>query len=256
MKELFKLFIYLFVKFKSLIYLNFYRCKNSNKKTILIYTDSRGFEISKMVNRKSPFSSYINFFVKNYKCDVFICPEKHTTIFDFLHVIESKKKSYDYIISHIGVVDFSPRPINDIKPILELKKIKIKKIFGENFYQKIMLVKEYETQYLGESTSSIITDEYLQDISKKFNELNNFIWITCNPIDINWDGNYSRKRPLNINIVNEKSKKLLSMLDDKIKVIDLTTWNIEEIHKYTCDNIHMSSAGMDLIEKAILDNLN
>lgn len=220
---------------------------------MFIYTDSRGFEISQAKNRKSPFSSYINYFVKNYNCDVFICPEKHTTIFDFLDMIESKNKSYDYIISHIGVVDFSPRQAKEIKPILSLKKNKIKKVFGEDFYQKLIKFKTYKTKYLGELTSSLIMVEFLPEIAKKFNELDNFIWITCNPIDINWDGNYFRKRPSNINIVNEKSKKILTLLNDKINVVDLTNWNIEEIHRYTCDNIHMSSDGMNLIEGAVID---
>ena len=166
-----------------------------------------------------------------------------------------KKKSYDYIISHIGVVDFSPRQAKEIKPILDLKKNKIKRVFGEDLYQKLIEVKTYKTKYLGERTSSLITAEFLADIAKKFNKLDNLIWITCNPIDTNWNGNYLRKRPLNINIVNDKSKKLLTLLNNKVKVIDLTNWNIEEIHKYTCDNIHMSNDGMNLIEKAIIDNL-
>lgn len=255
MNRLLKFFVYNYVKLKSLIYLSFYKYKNWNKKTLFIYTDSRGFEISKMKNRKSPFSSYIDYFIKNYKCDVFICPEKHTTTFDFLDMIESKNNCYDYIIAHIGVVDFSPRQVKEIEPILELKKNKIKRVFGDNFYQELKQLKTYKTKYFGELTSSLITDEFLQDIAKKFNTLDNLIWITCNPVDINWDGNYSRKRPLNINMVNDKSKKMLTLLSNKVKVIDLTNWNITDIHKYTCDNIHMSNDGMNLIKKAIIDNL-
>ena len=255
MNKPYKFFVYQYVKLKSLIYLSFYKYKNSNKKAMFIYSDSRGFEISKMKNRKSPFSSYIDYFIKNYRCDVYICPEKHTTLFDFLDIIESRKQHYDFIISHVGVVDFSPRQAKEIMPILNRKKAKIIRVFGENLYKKLIDVKTYKTEYLGELTSSLVAEEFLGDIAKRLNKIENLIWITCNPVDLNWNGNYSRERPLNINMVNAKSKKLLTLLNDTIDVVDLTNWNIEDIHKYTCDNIHMSNHGMNLIEKAIIDNL-
>ena len=255
-KNIRKIF-YLAVNFLSWIYIKFYYLKNFNKPKVLIYTDSRGFEISKISNRKAPFNSYVNHFVKNYQCHTYICPEKHTTIFDFLYVLYSKQKQfkYDYIISHIGVVDFSPRPFNDVKPILNLKKYKIEKIFGKDFYKSITDIKLYESLYLGQKTSSIIIDEFLPLIAEKFNQINNFIWITCNPIDTKWRGNYNRDRPENINIVNEKSEKILNMLNSDVKVINLTQWSLAEVHKFTCDNIHMSKLGMDLIEKKIKEKL-
>lgn len=258
MKVYLRKIFYVIVNFASYIYLKFYYLKNFNKPRVFIYTDSRGFEISKIFNRKSPFNSYVNHFVKNYRCHAYICPEKHTTIFDFLYVLYLKQKiyKYDYIISHIGVVDFSPRPFNDVKPILNLKKHKIEKIFGTELFNLIIDIKPYKSIYFGQQTSSIIIDEFLAVIAEKFNPINNFIWITCNPVDTEWRGNYKRDRPKNINIVNEKSKKLLNMLNSDIKVVDLTSWSLEDIHKFTCDNIHMSKLGMNLIENKIKEKLD
>jgi hypothetical protein len=86
------------------------------------------------------------------------------------------------------------------------------------------------------------------------NEIKNLILISCNPVDLNWNGNYSKKRPLNINMVNDKSKDLIKKLKSK-NIINLTGWNINEIHEYTCDNIHFSKLGMSYLEKKVVCKL-
>src|SRR5690606_18107464 len=159
-----------------------YKYKNSRKKRLFIYTDSRGFEISKIKNRKSPFSSYILYFVKNYNCDVFICPEKHTTIFDFLFTFEKYKKiDYSFVIAHIGVVDFSPRPHSQVKEILELKKKKILYFFSYEKYIELLDSEIYQEDYMGESTASLIPDFFLNEIVNQFYSIRNLVWISCNP---------------------------------------------------------------------------
>ena len=70
----------------------YYKLKNRDSKKILIYTDSRGIEITKTYNRKNPFSSYIGFFMKHYIVDFVIMPKSHTTLIDFLYEWESKYK--------------------------------------------------------------------------------------------------------------------------------------------------------------------
>jgi hypothetical protein len=252
MKKNLRKIIYLAVNFLSWIYLGFYYLKNSNKPKVLIYTDSRGFEISKMYNRKSPFNSYSNYFIKNYRCDVDICPEKHTTFFDFFDKINRKDLSnYKHIICHIGVVDFSPRPVSEINNIFKLKKRKIINVFGVDFYKKLIVSPHYETEYLGEKTGSIIHENNIPRIAEELNKLENLIWISCNPVINEWKGNYTRERPKNINIVNEKSKSILSNLLDKINVIDFTDFSKDDVMKYTCDNIHLSPKGMSFLEQEI-----
>lgn len=192
------------------------------------------------------------YFIKHYNCDVFICLQKHTTIFDFLYTYSKfKHKKYQYTIAHIGVVDFSPRPESTIQDILVLKRHKIIECIGQDFYKKCLNLKRYDELYNGQFTASILPEEYMGEIARQFNDIPQLIWITCNPVDINWRGNYSRNRPSNINMVNEKSIILKQLLNPEVQVINLTSLTQEEVHRYTCDNIHMSVDGMKLIERKL-----
>lgn len=253
MKNFLRYSAYVIVNIRSASFLYFYKIKNIKKKKIFVYTDSRGFEISRIWNRKSPFDSYLKSLIKNYNCTVFICPEKHTTIFDFLFAYNQQVKSmnYDHVIAHVGVVDFSPRPWTSIANILAIKSHKIIEIFGHEFYNKITDLEIYKIKYLGESTSSILPCVLLPAISEELLSIPKLIWVSCNPVDLNWSGNYRRNRPTNINIVNEKSRVLIKLLNDKTEVIDLTNLTLDEVREYTCDNIHLSAKGMKMIENSI-----
>lgn len=232
------------------LFMFLYKIKNFNRKKILIYTDSRGHEITKIVNKNNPFSGYANYFIKKHKTSAFICPEKHTTFFDFIYYIENKAKKYDYIICHTGVVDFAPRPISQVKKIIEIKKNKIISLFGEKNYSDILNFKGYEINYEDEKTSSILPDFFIPFIAEKLNQYPNLIWITCNPVDSNWNGNYKKNRPSNTNIVNEKSKHLISTLKTN-KIVNFTDFSNAEVKKYTCDNVHLSKEGMERIKLEI-----
>ena len=253
MKKKIRYLIYAIINIISYSVIKYFKIINRNKTKVFVYTDSRGFEISKIKNRKSPFSSYLLGLIKKYSCDVYISPEKHTTIFDFLHKLKLKGGSskYDYVIAHIGVVDFSPRPYTDIEAIISLKKHKIIDTFGEQFYNILTKLDIYNESYLGEKTSSIISFNTLKRVGKEFNTISNLIWITCNPVDIKWKGNYKRERPSNINLVNDKSIILKGYLNNIYSIIDFTELSLFEVQKYTCDNIHMSKKGMELIELKI-----
>ena len=61
-----------------------------------------------------------------------------------------------------------------------------------------------------ERTSAILSMDVLPKIADCFSAIQGLIWITCNPVDLNWRGNYKRDRPANINIVNEKSIILMN----------------------------------------------
>jgi hypothetical protein len=245
------------VKLHSQFIVNIYKLKNYNSKRILIYTDSRGYEISSIFTRKSYRKSFIQELIKKYNCDVFICPEKHTTFYDFFETHENfKKNKYDFVVCLIGVVDFSPRPLSQIEPILKLKKYKISNNFTFSDDLK-KLTTQHDAFYNGETTSSLVGLKLVPKIVNKLNSINNLIWISCNPIDLNWRGNYFRDRPENINYVNEVSKSLISHeKNNNFHVIDHTNWNLEEVRKYTCDNIHYSKDGMRLIKKSIIKHIN
>lgn len=258
MKQNIRYLLFAVVKIMSYLYIKLHKITNFNKTPFFVYTDSRGFEISKLYRRKTPFSSYVSYLIKAFKTDVFICPEKHTTIFDFLYQLKSSggDSKYKHVLAHIGVVDFSPRPIKEVLPILQLKKHKIIAVFGEAFFEELCQVQEYEQEYMGQKTASILPEDKLERIATEFNKINNLIWITTNPIDVNWRGNYMRDRPLNINIVNQKSKQLMTLLAKHVKVVDITDMTIKDVHVYTCDNIHLSITGMELIKNEIKKWIN
>ncbi len=232
------------------IRVKFFQLKNANKKKVLVYTDSRGHEITKLYNKHNPFSSYAKYLIKTYCAEVYICPEKHTTLFDFLYFIEQNQKQYDYVVLHVGVVDFAPRPISQLASILKLKAEKISTIFGASTLHNLEQFEGYDVLYNDEKTSSIVPSFLLDKIAPKLSEIQNLIWINCNPVLSDWDGNYNKKRPANTNMVQQKSLDLQAQIKD-VKTIDLTGWERDEIIKYTCDNVHLTQAGMIYIENNI-----
>eukprot|EP01156_Anaeramoeba_ignava_P011925 Anaeramoba_ignava/a486147_13.p1 GENE.a486147_13~~a486147_13.p1 ORF type:complete len:120 (+),score=19.30 a486147_13:56-361(+) len=79
--------------------------------------------------------------------------------------------------------------------------------------------------------------------------INNLIWISSNPIILGWDGNYPKRRPINIQeVISKYDELLLKDLDIKI---NLSVWNDADVKKYTCDNIHFTGEGFKLIEKML-----
>ncbi len=229
--------------------LDFYRWLNRKKKSVLIYSDSRGHEITHLYNKQNPFSSYAKYFIKNWRADVMTVPEKHTTFYDFLYHMENNANDYDHVIGHVGVVCFAPRPISQMEGTLSLKKQKIVSLFGEDVYNKLQAFEGYDVIYKGEKTSSLVPNFMLPLIAEKMNAIPNLIWINCNGVVKNWLGNY-KERPENLHIVKDKSISLMNLLQTK-NIIDITPWDNDEIKQYTCDNVHLTQAGMNYLEQVL-----
>lgn len=249
MKRLLSKFFFGLSKLAIKTKLLFYKAKNGGKKKVLIYTDSRGHEITKLTNKHNPFSGYSKYFIKNYKVDCYITPERHTTVYDFLDFIASNKIKYDYIICHVCVVGFAPRPLSQVAPVLNLKTAKISKLFGEDTFKQIQAFEGYPDVFMNEKTSSLVPEFMVPKIAEHFNKIPNLVWISCNPTLADWKGNYS-ERPSNLGLVNTKSIETLFLLENKNQV-DLTKWSADEIRKYTCDNVHLTEAGMKFIENKL-----
>lgn len=236
------------VRIHSSCVIAYYKVKNTKKPRLFVYTDSRGYEISTILTRKSHRKSFIHSLIKEYNCDVYICPEKHTTFIDFYDVLKSSGvKDYASIICLVGVVDFSPRRLSEISAIREVKFPKLEQ-FSEVNYRSDWS-ESYSVEYLGENTASFLGFDGLKDIASLLLSYRNVIWISCNPVDLSWRGNYFRDRPKNINVVNDLSKEMIKILagHNGISIVDNTGWNLEEVRKYTCDNIHYSDEGMKLL---------
>lgn len=247
LSEIFYFFLSILLKLRLYIY----KIKNSNKPTIFIFTDSRGFDVTKITHKYNPFSWYTKYFIKNYKTDVYVCPEKTTTVYDFLEYYHNSNLNYKFIIAHIGVVDFASRPISQNRDILKSKKSKIIRFFGKDIYQKLIDFEGYSTEYNGEKTSSTVPEFMVELVAKEFNKIENLIWISCNDIDLNWHGNY-KERPSNSRIILEKSQEFLRFLKTKT-VVDLTKLSYSEIHTYTCDNVHLTKNGSRFILNKLLE---
>ena len=229
-------------------FINFLR----NRPKILIFTDSRGFEVTKFYNRKNPFSSYIGRLVTRFNCTVKICPEKFTSLLDFLVYYQSlKNSSFDCIILHCGIVDFAPRPESSFDQMLSDKK---------NFFEMYPIfefikkeIRDSKVKYQGENTYSFLNEEALTNVVLPIlKNIPNIIYIGASPVLSNWDGNYWRKRPENINdvlILDAIMKRAL------VNHISLSCLTAEQIKKYTSDNVHYTKDGFEYIYKQLESRL-
>lgn len=238
-------YIYQFaVKLFVDLYFKLIKINKSKAKKICIYTDSRGFYVNKWYCKKNPLLSYIKILANTYYVDYHLCKYKHTTLLDFLYDYESmlEHKKYDVIILHLGVVDFSPRPLSQANEVLGLKKSRLQNIFSSDSLRNLAPW-EYAERYNGEITASLYSKEFLKDfIVRKINNLNaRVIWIGVNQILTDWNGNYDKERPANINNILDYQQ----IIDENFygELISLCEWKDEDIKRYTVDNIHLSIEG-------------
>ena len=225
--------------------LAFFKIKNSSKPNLFVFTDSRGFNVNKITHKYNAFSWYTKYFVKKYCADAYVCPERTTTVYDFLEQYHNSKKEYKWVIAHIGVVDFAPRPLSQNIEILKSKRDKIVKFFGNEIYEKLVNFKGYETLYNGEKTASTVPEFMVEKVAEEFNKIENLIYVSCNAVDLNWVGNY-KERPKNSTIIIEKTNRLLASLKTK-NLVDMSKLTTDQIHEYTCDNVHLTEKGSSFI---------
>jgi len=237
----------------------YYANKNKQKAKILIFTDSRGYEVTKAWNRKSAYASYVGKLCKSYHVDYVICPEFSTTVIDFLYEYNQRiaqGKQYDAVIAHVGVVDFSPRPSSMLVDMMDNKSHKVASLFEE---PQIALLKEYHSEvftelYFGKTVKNFYSEAFLAEhILPKLSAISNLILIGCSPVLSDWRGNYWRDRPQNMNMILDYSARCKAEIEH---FIDLSTLSNEEIMKFTIDNIHLSPAGFDYVLQLILAPLN
>jgi hypothetical protein len=229
----------------SYTYCRYYKYLNRfiGKKRVLIYTDSRGFEVTKPWNRKSALSSYIKKIVNQYSCDVMICPEKHTSLLDFIDYYESNNIKYDYVILHCGIVDFAPRPESSFD---EMYKSKLRLLTKYNLISKVSKsYRGFGSEYMGESTISFIDLPTLKsEVIPRLTRVDNLIYIGINRVLNYWSGQYWRKRPVNINEQLILNDAVLRSSENKVDLSKLTD---EQIKTLTSDNVHYTKPGFDYI---------
>lgn len=211
----------------------------NSKARILVYTDSRGFLINSAKLFRSPIGSYVQKLTCNYQVEYHLCKKNHTTIADFLLEFEAKIRDFDAVILHVGIVDFSPRPIDNLSKVLMTKN----QVFDQ-------LGIKYDT--LDQiRRQSLVTLDILDQLIDRL-QFENLIYIGCNKVLSHWNGSYSGIRPVNINDMLELERVMLSSISNVVELID---WSDSDIMHRTLDNIHPSRIGFDWIHKNIEMNL-
>ena len=221
---------------------------------VLIYTDSRGYEVTKAYNRRNPMSSYVWKLMKDYRCDVFLCPEKSTSLIDFLYFWKRNEKKrkvkYRYVILHCGIVDFSPRPESSYESIIRSKMDKIQFLNLDSYFEKRTTGPLYEN----ELTMSVATIELVENYYVPFlQKIDGLIYIGVNPVIPTWKGHYWRMRPENI---NEILRFDAIMCKEIANIIKLSNWNNSSIMSNTVDNVHYNRKGFGIIYRQIIQAMS
>jgi hypothetical protein len=225
------------------------------RKKLFIYTDSRGYDVNNWRSKKNPRSSYIMKLLQRQNVTARICEYKYTTLLDFIDDVRNADCSgYDCLVLHVGVVDFSPRPLGSALKLRELKLKKVARCFGDEAVQEFLLAKHAE-MYRGEETASLYNTDFLEKYIIPFiNGLNvKVIWLPVNEVLSDWSGNYAGIRPINMDVILQYQQVIDS---NAVGYVVPRIVNHEQDIKYlTVDNIHFSKAGMSAIFRIISDEL-
>ncbi|WP_072616331.1 hypothetical protein [Vibrio vulnificus] len=215
---------------------------------ILVFTDSRGTEVSAL-KQKVPFFSYLKFF-NNFKVEYYLCPSKYTSILDFLELVGNKGDEYEFIVLHCGIVDFAPRPLSSYQDMLNLKWDYISKMGWSSYFKNR---NDYLCDYYNEKTLQFMSLKFVDDVViPLLSKRKNLIYVGINRVLLDWNGNYWKKRP---DCINVQLKNNANIMNNLSSAISLSSWSDDQIKKYTVDNVHYNRLGLDLIGKQVYEKI-
>ena len=238
-------------------------------KKVLIFTDSRGQHKPAGSSHKI-FAERLASEASNVEVEMVLCPMKWTTTLDFFDYINEKSvEDYDAIVLYTGIVEWSPRPqesaINDLYNNLKIdnegdwqsntrdyskKIVNNKKTLFDNFFGEENIVnyleRPFETTYEGKKTINMYSLEMARVVAEKLKAIKNLIFINSNRLLPDWEGDFKRGRPENIDVTHRYSDLFTNILGPE-RTIDLRKWDKEQIKKLTCDNMHLTEQGSDWI---------
>lgn len=216
--------------------------RNSGTKTLFIYTDSRGYDVTKVWRRHNAITNrYVMKIKRTNRVKLMMAPFSHTSILDFVEFYTDYPEFFDTVdtvVLHLGIVDFAPRPRSSLETMKLSKSIKENKL---GFYPRHAA---YSLEYEGEQLFSYMSLEDLSNVLCQFDFLKKCIWILPNPVISTWRGAYWKDRPQNMNQIL-KYKQVFDEHD--VRTVDLSGWTTQEIKTYTTDNVHYSAAGFEAI---------
>jgi hypothetical protein len=226
------------------------RAKNRGRPRVLVYADSRGVNLLS-VKKTHYIGSYIHALQRRFDVTYWVLPHSHTTIVDFLNVADRVDlTTFDHVVLHCGIVDFSPRPISNIAKVQGGKQgePRFDELFAEHadYYAH-----PWDTLYEGEPTINLYSPAYLNEqVLPALVKIPNLIWISSNHFVAGWDGNYTRGRPANI---DQTVHRFEATLHEALpRVVDLSSWSDRQVREMTIDNLHLTRRGFQTV-RAMLD---
>jgi hypothetical protein len=245
---------------------------------VLIFTDSRG--------QHKPAGCTHDIFAERLArhprldVDMFLCPMKWTTTLDFLEQFPPERLArYHHVILYSGIVEWSPRPapsayadlydnqspantenlgLNTLdysRKIVNNKKAMFDHVFGEKA-MAAHLSRPFDTVYEGQPTINMYSLQMAEkSLIPRLAEIPNLLFINSNRFCSDWNGDYWKARPSNIRLTEAYSELFAGSLP-RDRVIDLLDWDETDVKRFTCDNIHLSEAGSDMLYERIMHRLN
>ena len=234
-----------------------YQIKGSlNYSKVLYFSDSRGFLVGSYLGYKNHFRNHIVSALNNkFAVKIEINKNSHTTLADLFSEFSIEElNSFDLLIFHLGVVEFSPRRKLDALRIRNAKLEKLGKLesvknFSEKFGFTQALDTRIEAEYENNDTDSIINEDLYNKYMQKIESINiPIIAITTQPILDDWKGNYWRARPSNMNSFLELEREFWCKITPYVVKLPDDECLIK---KFTMDNIHPTSLGFQYLAHEI-----
>jgi hypothetical protein len=194
---------------------------------------------------KALLGTYAGHLAKSYCVRPIILPFRYTTLPDFLNFWERNTQAYDAVIVHCGIVDFSPRPLSTIA------RMKADKLSAPGYADLFRLNAGHHNNadgapYEGEPTTTLYSPRYLEDvIIPKLTSIKKLLWVSSSPFVPGWEGNYTRGRP--IDIATRVASFEAVMRASPVHVVNLQSWSVSDVQRYTIDNVHFSPSGFDAV---------
>lgn len=212
---------------------------------VLIYTDSRGFDVSHWYARKNAFGSYVSTLARTYAVTAHICPHQHTTLLDFLVDCRHRIEGHHAIVLHTGIVDFSPRSAGSAERLRQRKSQHVQTLFDTRA-ARAFRGRSYDTRYGGAKTESLYDLTFFEEwLIPAIRALAiPVVWIGVNPVVPLWRGNYFRDRPANMNVILDYQDVIDRLLPEASLPL---IWDEATVKTHTVDNVHLSAIGMDLV---------
>jgi len=219
-------------------------CHRSLSSRILIVSDSRGLNLTgRSVLR------YADRLSCRYRSTRRLYPKKWTTIADLYELLEgSETGAYDVIIAHVGISDFSPRGVESTHRIYREKQHGYDALFGGDAMRR-HLATDLGTPYEGEPTNSMFSLEMLKErLIPWLASQSRLVYVVGNPILRDWQGDYWRPRPDNIEMANLYMTELAAALP---RTFSCMNWTRAEILSHTTDSVHLNSLGHGIYARAL-----